>query len=76
MAGQHLDRGLLQHPVGQRHQVWLEHTERLARVGGAGEGPDLDLGVREQQPQHLTAGVPAGAGDRDALLLGHVHDHT
>ena len=47
-------------------QVRLERAERLARVGAAGQGADLDLGVAEQQPQHLAPGVPAGAGDGDA----------
>ena len=44
-------------------------------VGGAGERADLDLGVAEQQPQQLAAGVPAGSGDRDPLL-DHAHDYT
>ena len=46
-----------------------------AGVGAAGERADLDLGVAEQQAQHLASGVPAGAGDRDPLPR-HVHDYT
>ena len=55
-------------------QVRLERAERLARVGAGGQRADLDLGVAEQQAQHLAAGVPAGSGDRDCRR--HVHDYT
>ena len=65
----------LEDPVGQRHQVRLERAEPLAGVGPAGEGADLDLGVAQQQAQHLTPGVPAGSGDRDSAPR-HVHDYT
>ena len=33
VTGQRLGGGLVQHPVGERHQVGLERTEELARVG-------------------------------------------
>ena len=36
---------------------------------------DLDVGVPEQQAQHLAAGVPARSGDR-RYPLRHVHDYT
>ena len=75
VAGQGLDGGLLEDPLGQRHEVRLEAAERLRRVGGTGQRADLDLGVGQQQPQQLTAGVPAGSGDRDPGP-GHVHDYT
>ena len=60
-----LGAGLLQDPVGQRDQVRLEGAEELAGVAACGERADLDLGMREQQAQQLTAGVPAGSGDGD-----------
>ena len=74
VAGQHLGRGLLQHPVREREQVRLEAAEPRAGVGAAGERADLDLGVGEQQPEDLAAGVAAGTGDGDGVR--HVHDHT
>ena len=75
VAGERLDRGLLEDPVGQRHQVRLERAERLPGVGAGGHRADLDVGVAEQQPEHLAAGVPAGAGDRGCAFR-HVHDYT
>ncbi len=75
VAAEGVEAGLVEHPVGQRDQVRLEATEWLAGVRRAGERADLDLGVREQQPQQLASGVPAGSGDRDPLR-GHVHDYT
>ena len=65
VAGERLRAGLLEDPVGERHQVRLEATERLAGVAAGRQRADLDLGVAEQQAQQLTAGVPAGSGDRD-----------
>ena len=65
VAGEGLGGGLLEHPVGERHEVGLQHTEALAGVGPAGEGADLDVGVGEQQAQDLAPGVPAGSGDGD-----------
>lgn len=62
VPGEHLGGGLLQHPPGQRQQVRLERAERLARVGIAGQGADLDPGMREQQPQHLTPRIPTRPG--------------
>ena len=66
VTGEDLDRGRLEHPVGERHQVWLERPEQLAGVGAGREGADLDPGVAEQEPQDLAPGVPAGARDRGA----------
>ena len=75
VAGEHLDGGLLEHPVGQRHEVRLERAERLPRVGAGGDRADLDVRVGQQQPQDLAAGVPARSGDRHSALR-HVHDYT
>ena len=75
VAGEGLGVGRLEHPVGQRHQVRLEGAEGLAGVGAAGQRADLDLGMAEQQAQHLAAGVPTGSGDGDPLPR-HVHDYT
>ena len=56
-----------EHPVGQRQQVRLQGPEALAGVAPAGQRADLDARVPQQQPEHLAPGVPAGAGDGDAL---------
>ena len=68
VAGEGLGAGLLEDPVGQRDQVWLEGAEGLAGVAAGGERADLDLGMPEQQAQQLAAGVPAGSGDCDPGL--------
>ena len=73
VAGEHLGRGVLEQAVGQRGQVRVDAAERLPGVGRGGEGPDLELGVLQQQAHDLTAGVPARPGDCDT---SHVHDYT
>ena len=62
MAGEDLGGGLLEHAVGERQQVRLERAEPLARVGVAGQGADLDLGVRQEQTQQFPARVPTRSG--------------
>jgi hypothetical protein len=73
VAGEHLGRGVLEQPVGQRGQVRVDAAEKLPGVGRGGQHPDLELGVLEQQPHDLPAGVPARPGDCDT---SHVHDYT
>ena len=73
VAGEHLGRGVLEQPVGQRGQVRVDAAERLPGVRRGGEGTDLEVGVLEEQAHDLTAGVPARPGDCDA---SHVHDYT
>jgi hypothetical protein len=75
VTGQHLDRGLLQHPVRERQEVRLQGPEPLTGVRARGDRADLHVGMSEQQPEHLSTGVPAGSGDRRPALR-HVHDHT
>ena len=70
VPGEDLGGGLLEHPVGQGQQMRLERTEPLARVGVAGQGADLDLGVREQQAQHFPARVPTRSGHRRTYRHG------
>ncbi len=70
VVGQHLRGGGLQDPAGQRRKVRLEQSQRGARVGAAGQRPDLDLRVAEQQAQHLAARVSARAGDGDSQCHG------
>ena len=70
VAVEGLGGGLLEHPLGQRHQVWLERAERLAGVAPGGQRADLDLRVAQQQAQQLTPGVPAGSGDCDLVCHG------
>ena len=67
VAGQGLGGGLLEDPVGQRDQVRLEGAQELAGVAAGGQRADLDVGMREQQAQQLTAGVPAGSGNGDPV---------
>jgi hypothetical protein len=43
----------------------VDLAERLARAARGGDGADLELGVAEEQPEDLAAGVPARPGDRD-----------
>ena len=73
VAGEHLGRGVLEQPVGQRGQVRVDAAERLPGVRRGGERTDLELGVLEEQAHDLTPGVPARPGDCDP---SHVHDYT
>ena len=66
--------GLGEHPVGQRDQVRLVLGERRARVAARRQGADLDLGVREQQPEEFSPGVPTRTRYRDPNR--HTHDYA
>ena len=75
VAGEHLEGGRLEHPVGQRHEVRLEGAERLPRVRAGRDRADLHVGMGQQQAEHLAAGVPTRPRDRDRPFR-HVHDYT
>ena len=76
VTGQHVGRGRLEDPLGQRGQVRLEGRRAAGpRCAAAVTAPTSTPRVPEQQPQQLPAGVPAGAGDRDPDLR-HLHDYT
>ena len=66
-------RGLLELPVGQRGEVGVDRSQRLAGVRRRGECADLELGVLEEEANDLTSGVPACPGDCDP---SHLHDYT
>lgn len=53
VSGEHLGRGRGEHAVRERPQVRLQRAESLPRVGVAGEGPDLDLWVGEEQTEQF-----------------------
>src|SRR4051794_2278475 len=48
--------------------------ERGTRVRGRRDRPDLELGMAEEQAEHLPPGIAAGTGDGDTLR--HEHDYT
>ncbi|CAM5259464.1 hypothetical protein SCYAM73S_03419 [Streptomyces cyaneofuscatus] len=70
VTAEHLRRRRLQHPVGQRQQMRLQRAQALPRVGVAGQGADLDLGVGHEQTQQLTARVPTRSGHRRTYRHG------
>jgi hypothetical protein len=70
VPGQRLPRGGFEHPVGQGGQVRLVLPQPGPGAGGGAERADLHLGVPEQYPQQLPAGVAAGPGHR------HPHTHS
>jgi hypothetical protein len=65
VIGKNLGRRLLEHPVAERHEVRVVLAEPGAGVGGGGDGPDREPGMREGQAEDLTAGVAAGSRHRD-----------
>ena len=73
MARQGLDRGVLDDAAGERREMGVHASEELPRARLRGHRADLDIGVRQQQPEDLTSGVPARARDRSP---DHVHDYT
>ena len=63
VAGQHLTRGVLDHALGQRRQVGVDRAELLPSRRRGSQSSDLDLGVREQQPEEFSPGIPTRSGD-------------
>ena len=68
VTGQRPGGGRLEDPIRQRQQVWVVGDERRPCTGVGRQCADLDVWVREQQPEELTSGVPAGACDRGRYL--------
>jgi hypothetical protein len=57
-----------QDPVGKRHQVRLLGRKRRAGAAVGGHGAYLRAWMREQQPEQLASGIPAGPCDGDRQL--------
>jgi hypothetical protein len=49
-------------------------TEDGSGIGARGQGPDLDLGVSEQQPEQLSACITCGACHRNPR--SHPHEYA
>ena len=73
VARERLRVGLAQHPVGERHQVWLVVTQERARAAARRQRADLHFRMSEQESQQLTPGIAAGSGHRDPH---HAHDYA
>ncbi len=64
-----------QHPIGQGHQVRLQLTQIAAGVRSTCQRTHLDVGVIQQESQHLPSGIAGGAGNGHGEGL-HMHDYT
>ena len=67
-----LGGGLGDRPVGEGGQVGLVGAEDGARGLPRRHRPDLDLGMAQGEPQHLTPDVSTGSGHGDA----HTHHYA
>ena len=54
---------ILDHALGQRRQVGVDRAEPLPSRRRGRQSSDLDLGVREQQPEEFSPGIPTRSGD-------------
>jgi len=61
-------------PPGEGTKVGVVRSERGPGTGGRGEGADGDLGMAEEEPQHLPARVAGRSGDGNGER--HVDEHT
>ena len=69
VPGEGLRGRRLDQPVGQRQQMRLMQTQPLTGAAVRRQGADGDLGVAQEQAQHLTAGIATGTGHRHPV--GH-----
>ena len=74
MTGQRLRGGLDDYPVRQRGEVGMDGAKAGACAGRRGECSHRHVGVSEQQPQDLPAGIAAGTCH--CRLDHHAHDYT
>ncbi len=70
VAGEVFGSRIDEHEVGERPEVGLHARQRLAGVRERRDGCHVELRMGCEQPQHLTAGISAGACNGD----GVVHD--
>jgi hypothetical protein len=66
-AGEDVGRGVLENPVGQRAEVRVDRPQGLPGVRRGGERPDLQLGVLEEEADHLSPGIATGTGHCNPL---------
>ncbi len=58
-----LRRGRFEHPVADGGEVRVDVAQPFPRLRVGRQRAEPDLWVPQQQPDDLTTGVPAGAGD-------------
>ena len=63
VAAQGVRRGRLEDPVTHRGEMRVDVAQPLAGLGVRRDGAELDVGVTQEEPDDLTPGVPARAGD-------------
>jgi hypothetical protein len=71
-CGEHGGRGLLQDEMRERDEVRVDSRQRLPGVLVRGDDGHLELGMRGEQPEQLSAGVSARAGDGYSQCRGTV----
>jgi hypothetical protein len=74
VAGELLERAGPDLELGEGQQVRLQLTQASAGTRVGMHPGQLQLRVPGQQPAHLTARVPGGAGDPDRPRLSAAHD--
>lgn len=76
MAGKVRGGGLQHGSFSEWDEVLVVGQQRGSGTRASGKGADLHLGVPEQQPEQLTAGVSGGAGyrdlDRHVIIMPHL----
>ena len=71
VIGEHLRRCLRHQPISQWSQLWMVLAQERSGVGARRHGPNLHLGMPEQQPEQLSARIASGASYRNP----HSHPH-
>ena len=59
VPGQGLGRGVLEPSSRQWRQLGMDRPEELTGAATRGHRPDLEMRVGEQEPEDLSAGIPA-----------------
>ena len=67
MAGEDVGGGVLEDPIGQRCEVRVDRPQALSGVRRGREGSDLELGVLEEEADHLSPGIATGTGHCNPL---------
>ena len=71
VIGQHLRRCLSHQPISQWSQVGMVLAEECSRIGASRHGPDLDLRMRKQQTEQLSARIASSTRYSNP----HTHPH-
>jgi hypothetical protein len=74
MISKHLLGGLFDRPIDERYQVWMVLAEVRSSTGTCSQRTDVDMRMRKQYAEQLSACITRGPRHRDPYC--HQHEYA